>query len=146
MKISGESIIQAPIATVWDILIDPQQISACMPGLSSWEMIEPQKKFQLFIIWGEDDAPRLKVPITLEWTKADKPTYICLTGDITVATAVTETSGELILIETTPYETTIQFTAGINAPNQMIDQMARTLAPTIANTFFKRLQQIATTP
>lgn len=63
MKISGESLINAPIATVWQTLADPQQISQCMPGLSGWEIIEPDKQFKLFVIWGEDEAPRLRVPL-----------------------------------------------------------------------------------
>lgn len=142
VNISGESTIQASIEDVWAILINPQKISNCMPGLSSWEIIESEKRFQLFIIWGEDDAPRLKVPITLEWKEITEPTFMLLSGDILVGTAVTETTGELNLTATTPTTTTIQFTAVVDPPNQMIDQMARTLAPTIANTFFKRLQQL----
>ena len=141
MNISGESTINASIDAVWDILTNPGKISNCMPGLSSWEIIEPDKRFELFVIWGDEDTPRLKVPITLEWTEFDRPTYIQLTGDILVGTVITQTTGELNLSATTRTVTTIQFTAVVDAPNQMVDQMARTLAPTIANTFFKRLQQ-----
>ena len=141
MKISGESSIQAPIAIVWQTLTNPEQLSQCMPGLSKWEMIEPQKRFKLYIIWGQDDAPRLKVPVTLEWTELESPTYMLLTATILVGTAVTETTGTLNLTPTTPRQTNIQFTATVNAPNQMIDQLARSLAPTIANTFFKNLQK-----
>ena len=142
MKISGESTIQAPNTTVWQILADPQSISQCMPGLSSWEIIEPDKQFQLFVIWGQDDAPRLKVPITLTWTEVDEPRYMLLTGAISVGTAVTNATGSLTLSPTTPTQTTIQFTATIDAPNPMVDQIARTLAPTIAKTFFKNLQKV----
>ena len=117
MKISGESTIQAPIETVWQTLTNPQKLSQCMPGLADWEIIEPQKQFKLYIIWGQDDAPRLKVPITLEWTERDKPTYMLLTGTILVGTAVTPATGTLILTATTPHQTTIQFTATIDAPN-----------------------------
>lgn len=141
MKISGESLIKAPINTVWQILADPQQISHCMPGLSGWEIIEPGKQFKLFVIWGEDDAPRLKVPVTLTWAEVDEPRYMFLTGEILVGTAVTNTTGTLNLTPTTPTQTTIQFTSTVTAPNQMVDQIARTLAPTIANTFFKNLQK-----
>ncbi len=143
MKISGESSIQAPIETVWQTLTDPEQLSQCMPGLSNWEIVEPQKRFNLYVLWGQDDAPRLKVPITLEWTEMEMPTYMLLTGTILVGTAVTETTGTLHLTATTPHQTNIQFTASVDAPNQMIDQLARSLAPTIANTFFKNLQKAA---
>ncbi len=141
MKISGESLINAPIATVWQTLADPQQISQCMPGLSGWEIIEPDKQFKLFVIWGEDEAPRLRVPITLTWAEVDEPRYMFLTSAILVGTAVTNATGTLNLKPATLTQTTIHFTATIDAPNQMVDQIARTLAPTIANTFFKNLQK-----
>lgn len=71
----------------------------------------------------------------------DEPRYMFLTSAILVGTAVTNATGTLNLKPATLTQTTIHFTATIDAPNQMVDQIARTLAPTIANTFFKNLQK-----
>lgn len=141
MKMSGTTTLHAPIDQVWLVLTDPEQLSHCLPGLSSWETVEPEQAFRLFIIWGDDNSPRLKVPILLRWTYQQPPTELHLSGQITTGSTVTEANGTLCLTAVSVTQTDIDFTAVVEPAHPMIDQMARNLAPQIANAFFKRLQQ-----
>lgn len=40
MKISDSFIVQAPIETVWDFLLDIERMSQCVPGIESVEAVD----------------------------------------------------------------------------------------------------------
>ena len=39
MELKGRYAFQAPVARVWDLLMDPQMISSCLPGCDAFEPI-----------------------------------------------------------------------------------------------------------
>jgi carbon monoxide dehydrogenase subunit G len=42
VNFAGTQTIAAPIAKVWDFLMDPHQVGPCMPGFQAVEVIDPQ--------------------------------------------------------------------------------------------------------
>lgn len=43
MKLSGEHLVQAPPATVWNLLMDPQVLARITPGIDKLELVEQDK-------------------------------------------------------------------------------------------------------
>lgn len=46
MQLNGTVMIAASQEKVWEFLTDPQEVSACAPGLKSMEVIVPDEKFR----------------------------------------------------------------------------------------------------
>jgi carbon monoxide dehydrogenase subunit G len=146
MKITGTVTFSTPPHLVWATLTDPEALSQCMPGLQKWHIIQPDKRFQLILSWGDSAN---KIPIILEWTELTPPHHLKLIGQTQMGGAHIQVTGEFLLTnsqenagqEPDTQETVLQFTAVIEAHNKFWQQIISNAAPKVAETFFNCIKQ-----
>lgn len=131
----------APATQVWRVLVTPEEISACVPGLRSWQTIEPNRQFKLLLAWGSQAYP-VYMPILLTWTAVTPPTQLTLCAEAALMNQIITTTGALQLESATTTTTDISFTIvpQINRENSFIEQLIRQAAPRFIDTFFKNIQ------
>lgn len=72
MHLEGKVTIQSPQDDVWKFLTDPHQVGACVPGLQSMEIIEPDKKFKAVAGLGLGSV-KVTFNAEIEWLELDSP-------------------------------------------------------------------------
>ncbi len=72
MRFEGKVSIQAPRQKVWEFLTDPEKVSKAAPGLESFEVLEPGKKFRATTSVGFG-AVRVRFVNDVEWVEMDAP-------------------------------------------------------------------------
>src|SRR5690348_11846154 len=79
MRLQGSTTIHAVRERVWQCLTDAEQISQCAPGLESYEVIEPDKRFRITARIGFGSM-KLKFLIDVEWLDMRAPTHGTMTA------------------------------------------------------------------
>lgn len=72
MHLEGKVTIKSPQDAVWKFLVDPNQVSTCVPGLQSMKIIEPEKKFAAVAGLGLG-AVKVTFNADIEFLELDKP-------------------------------------------------------------------------
>jgi uncharacterized protein len=72
MRFEGTVVIKAPRERVWGFLTDPNQVSQCVPGLESVEVLEPGKRFRATAGVGFGTV-RARFVTDVEWLELDAP-------------------------------------------------------------------------
>jgi carbon monoxide dehydrogenase subunit G len=141
MNISGTALVMAPAAQVWQVLISPEEISACVPGLTSWQTVQPNQQFSLLLAWGRPPHT-VYIPILLTWTAVTPPPHLALYAEATLMNQTITTLGNLHLHSATPTTTHIGFTVTpqTSQENSFIKQLIRQTAPRFIDAFFKNIQ------
>lgn len=138
LQISGTVPFATSPNQLWDILIDPPRLSACVPGLQRWETIEPNRTFTLWLGWQSDQS---LIPVTLIWEKQTPPTEFIFRGQVAFGSVPFPTDGSIHLQETAVSQTDLHFTLTLHTDNKMIWQIATTLIPKAADAFFSCLKK-----
>jgi len=140
MRYEGSTKIATNTKHIWNALIDPRQMSACMPGLVTWHEVEENKIFQLTVSWGIDNAPQINLPIRITWESLTPPQSMVIVGETAVNQLLIHTKATITL---TPYSPTIAilaFNAEVTSPNRMMDRLVHTAVPPLIAKFFKCLK------
>jgi carbon monoxide dehydrogenase subunit G len=145
MNLSGTVPFTASPTAVWRLLTTPEQLCACMPGLQDWQAISDQH-FQLNIAWQFGPDVQKPVPVTIRWNQLRPPSRLDTTAVFHLNQQQVEINGRFTLTPATPRTTELQFKIEINSPNPFIDQLARSLAPRLIDTYFACLQTKASRP
>lgn len=74
MKLEGTTSIHAPIEKVWSVLVNPDQVSQCAPGLVSMEVIEPNQRFKALAGVGFGSV-KLTFDVDVEFVELAQPSY-----------------------------------------------------------------------
>ncbi len=140
MRYEGATEIAAHITHVWNALIDPHQMSTCMPGLVTWQVVQENKVFELSVSWGMDSSPQITIPLRIIWESLTPPESMVLVGETAVNQLPITTKGTITLTPHTPTVTTLAFNAEVTTPNRMMDRLVHTAVPPLLAQFFKCLK------
>ncbi len=78
MLVAGKIRVQAPIQKVWDALLDPETLQACLPGIKRIERLD-EKRYAIVIMQGVGFlAVRFQIEATL--TKIEAPLHLEIEG------------------------------------------------------------------
>jgi carbon monoxide dehydrogenase subunit G len=139
MNLSGTVPFTASQTAVWRLLTTPEQLCNCMPGLQDWQAVADHH-FQLNIAWQFGPDGQKPVPVTIRWTQLIPPIRLDTTAVFHLNQQQVDVNGRFTLTPVTPHTTELHFKAEVNSPNPFIDQLARSLAPRLIDTYFACLQ------
>ncbi|HEX9949726.1 MAG TPA: SRPBCC domain-containing protein [Thermodesulfobacteriota bacterium] len=78
MQLAGKISVQAPIQRVWDMLLEPETLQACIPGIEKIERLD-EKHYAIVIMQKVGPLPlRFKMRATL--TRVEAPTHLEIEG------------------------------------------------------------------
>jgi hypothetical protein len=78
MVVTGQIRVQAPLQRVWDMLLEPETLQACVPGIEKIERLD-EKHYAIVIMQKIGPLPlRFKIKATL--TKVEAPTHLEIEG------------------------------------------------------------------
>ncbi|HSH01673.1 MAG TPA: SRPBCC family protein [Anaerolineae bacterium] len=142
--------INAPINFVWHQLTSPSVVTACTPGIISWEEQLPQEQF---LVNGRiviaDNGPQWAVQALIHWYEQHPPTQLKLRSHITVMKQQIEMDGRMNLTANSDTQSSLAFFLTIHLP---LEATARLFRPIIAQqmppflqSFFRCLKNKAET-
>jgi carbon monoxide dehydrogenase subunit G len=128
MHFEGQQAINAPIASVYAFLTDPQQVASCTPGYSSMEVISPEH-FKPTVAVG---VGAVKAKFTLDVTLEElRPPYHALAAARgNAAGSAAELRGAMDLSETAPSVTDMRWNVDVNVMGTLANVGARLLEST----------------
>jgi len=140
MHYVGSTAIDTPLVQAWAALVDPHQMSACMPGLVQWHVVEENKIFHLTVSWGKAGSPQITIPLRIIWEALHPPQSMVVVGETAVNQLPIFIRSTITLTPQTPHSTTLAFGAVVTTPNPMMDRMVHTAVPPLIAKFFKCLK------
>lgn len=140
MRYEGSTEIVAHVTDVWNALVDPHQMSTCMPGLVTWHEVKENKIFQLMVSWGMDNTPQVNIPIRIIWESLNASKSMVIVGETAVNQLPIHTKATITLTPIETAITTLAFKAEITTPNRMMDRLVHTAVPPLIAKFFKCLK------
>jgi carbon monoxide dehydrogenase subunit G len=72
MHLEGNVTISSPQENVWKFLTDPHAVGACVPGLESMDIVEPDRKFSAVASLGLGSV-KVTFAAQVEWLELDAP-------------------------------------------------------------------------
>lgn len=133
MHIAATVPLPASPPRIWDLLLNPAAASACVPGLRSWEEIQPTNHYRLWLNW--HDAPA-GVPINLIWETLNPPTDLTIRAEVEWGSTAVPVTGTIQLVPITASATDLNFRIDLHTTNKLIMQMAANIIPKTADAFF----------
>ncbi|MCP5094011.1 MAG: hypothetical protein GY943_00505 [Chloroflexi bacterium] len=140
MRFIGSTEFDSPQPTVWSYLTNPTKMAACLPGVKQWQMIEPEKSFDLLFHWPSNQSHDLELPVQLMWTEQNAPTYLALKAITEMGSQQLTATGNFTLTAHEHNKTAVSFSVDVTTPNKMLDRMVHTAVPKLANAFFTCLK------
>lgn len=115
MQFEGTVKINALSSVAWDFLTDPNEITACVPQIESWQEIEPNKRFELVGAMPMGVGNFARVPAVVNWLEVEFP-------KMSIESKVKFGSGQLYMLgafeleETADNQTNLIWSADIREP------------------------------
>lgn len=144
MVLAGKIRVQAPIKRVWDMLLEPETLQACLSGIEKIERLD-EKHYAIVIMQKIGPLPlRFKIKATL--TKVEAPTHLELEGHREAKGKVGQAAHKvhIDLRETAGNAVEISYTVDANiagTPLAFGDGIVRAKAKKVEAEFAKVLQQ-----
>lgn len=126
---------------IWGALFDPHLLSQCMPGLTEWQEIEPQRVYRLLIAWGSGPTSKgIQVPVVVQWGEAIPLKRIGWEAKLLLGNQPIHLQGRVSLT-LQQNGVSVALETRMNEGNPTIAQMAYTVAPKILQPFLKCLRR-----
>ena len=139
MQFQGTIQFAARQTAVWHTLITPTLVSQCTPHLKSWSELSTNNQYHLQFSWGSGSSG-VSIPLLLTWQTVIPPNQLQWQGEAQMGSALILINGSFHLSAPTPTATTLAFTAELDAPNKLLQQMLQTTAPRLLENFFRCLK------
>jgi len=139
MQFEGSEQINAPVAVVWAYLTDPNQVSACVPGLKSIEVTEPGKKFKAVAAVGLG-AMRATFTTDVEWIELTEPHFAKMKAHGTAPGSAADVVAEMQISEESGDSSTLDWKAEVEVVGTIASLAARmmnTAAKQLTGQFFR---------
>ena len=144
MLIEGSFILEAPIQTVWDSLLDPKTLGMCVPGTEQMEAIDAET-YESTV--AQRVGPfKIKLKFTTKLTEVKPPNYIHAIGrgaDVTKLGNFT-TDIEVKLNETSPNNVEVSYSANVALVGRLAtfgERIMRAKAKDVGDEFTRNLQE-----
>jgi carbon monoxide dehydrogenase subunit G len=124
MKLQGEVDIQASCEDVWDFLVDFERMKECIPGLQSYEVIEPGKKFLLTAGVGLGTV-NVKFDADIEWTDLERPHHAAMRGHGTAPGSAGDATAEVVLSDNEDGTAHLDWSADVNVSGTIASLASR---------------------
>jgi carbon monoxide dehydrogenase subunit G len=125
---------------VWELLMQPDIMGRCLPGVNNWRIVTPNKVFDLMFQWPTNQTSEIELPVRLEWTERREMIYLAIKATTQIGSQLIHGVGDFTLNITHPQKTEVSFTIDITTPNKMFDRLVHTAVPKLANAFFTCLR------
>ncbi|MFQ5628748.1 MAG: CoxG family protein [bacterium] len=124
MQFEGTVSIKAPREDVWEFLTDPEKVTQCVPGVESFEIVEPGKKFNAVAGLGLGTV-KVKFKTEIEWLGLDKPNMARMHAKGTAPGSSMEAISEMHLENTDGGTTELRWSADIKIFGKIASLAAR---------------------
>ena len=124
MYFEGTVNINAPRQNVWEFLIDPHLVSQCAPGVSSVEVVIPEKRFRVGVALGLGSV-KVKFMMDVEFVELEEPNRAKLKAHGTAPGSATDVVSEMILAAAADGSTELQWSADVNIVGTIASLAAR---------------------
>ena len=142
MHFRGTVEFAAAQTAVWQALTTPQIVSQCTPRLQGWSMLDKETQFHLQFVWGSGRST-IHIPILLDWQTITPPSYLQWQAQAKMGNTILPLQGDFHLNRADTGQTCLNFTAHLEPPNKLLEQMLQTSAPKLINSFFSCLKKTA---
>jgi carbon monoxide dehydrogenase subunit G len=128
MHFDGQQTINAPIATVYAFLTDPQMVAGCTPGFVSMEVLAPDH-FKTTVAVG---VGAVKAKFTLDVTLEElrPPNHAMAAAKGNAAGSAAEVRGGMDLTEASPSTTDMRWNVDVNVMGTLASVGARLMEST----------------
>ncbi len=145
MVVTGQIRVQAPLQRVWETLLEPETLQACLPGVEKIERLDERNYTIVLMQKIGPLAVRFKIKATL--TKVEAPTHLELEGHREAKGKVGQAVHKvhIDLRETAGNAVEISYTVDANmggTPLAFGDGIVRSKAKKLEAEFAKTLQEI----
>ena len=144
MVVTGQIRVQAPLQRVWEMLLEPETLQACLPGIEKIERLDEEHYAIVFMQKVGPLPLRFKIKATL--TKVEAPTHLELEGHREAKGKVGQAAHKvhIDLRETAGNAVEISYTVDANiagTPLAFGDGIVQAKAKKVEADFAKALQQ-----
>ena len=144
MQIAEKFTVKAPIQTVWQFVIDPNQIGRCVPGCESIEKID-DRTYVATVKAGVGPI-KVRFKFTTRLTQIDEPKHIRMEAkgaDLGMAGSFSQSS-DVYLREVGEGSTEISYSSDVNVVGRLAlfgDRIMRAQAKKIGEEFIASLKK-----
>jgi len=124
MHLEGNVTIKSPQTKVWKFLVDPNQVSQCVPGLQSMKIIKPDKKFGAVAGIGLG-AVKVTFNAEVEWLELDKPNRAKMKAHGVAPGSSMDAVSEIKLSQNTEKHTELMWTAEVTVVGKIATLASR---------------------
>jgi carbon monoxide dehydrogenase subunit G len=143
MKLEGHTTIAAPQDKVWEFLTDPNQVSQCVPGLQSMEIVAPQEQFKAIAAIGFGTV-QVTFTTDVTWTRLESPSWAEMKAHGTAPGSAADVLAEMRLSPAEDGATDLYWTADVTVVGTIASLAARMLgsvAKVLTGAFFNCVQK-----
>jgi carbon monoxide dehydrogenase subunit G len=114
MRFEKQVTVDVPRQAVWDFLWDVARLTPCIPGCEQIEAIAPYQRYRA-IVRDRVGPFKVQVPLEIDVLAALAPERLAARaqGKDTVVQSLVKVEVDLVLLETTPTTTLLQFSADV---------------------------------
>lgn len=113
MHFQGTVTIGASRQRIWDFLTDPHEVSQCVPGLESLEVLEEGVKFRAVASVGLGNI-KARFTTDVEWVDLNPPNIAKMKAHGTAPGSAADVLAEMHLVEAEDGATELQWEAEVN--------------------------------
>ena len=143
MKLEGQTTITAPQAKVWTFLTEPDQVSQCVPGLKSMEIIAPKEQFKAIAAIGFGTV-QVTFITDVTWTALEEPDHAGMKAHGTAPGSAADEIAEMFLSTNEDGSTELKWTADVTVVGTIASLAARMMSSVtkvLTSAFFKCVQK-----
>lgn len=143
MRFSGTVSIRASRQAVWRFLTDPEQVSACAPGVESLEIITPGQRFRAVASVGFG-AVKATFASDVDWLDLDEPSFARMKVHGVAPGSAVDATSEMRLSEGAAGHTLLEWSADVSVVGAIASIAARLMggvAQKLSEAFFEKIRQ-----
>ena len=138
MHLEGKVTINAPRERVYAFLTDPEQVTACAPGIEKVEQVDPGKSFRATASIGFGTV-KARFSGDVEWLELEAPNRAKMKAHGKASGSAADVVSEMKLSDADGGGTELHWTADVNVVGQLASLAARlmgTVSQKLTGVFF----------
>jgi carbon monoxide dehydrogenase subunit G len=143
MRFEGRIVINAPRSAVWAFLTDPEAVFRCAPGVESFEVVEPHRRFRAVAAVGLG-AVKAAFVTDAEWLEMEEPSRARMKAHGTAPGSAMDATSEMRLADAPGGATELHWTADVAVVGTIASLAARLMtgvARKLTDAFFEAVRR-----